>query len=293
MISIIICSTKPNIPISLRENIEKTVGVNYELVVIDNSSNKYSIFSAYNRGVERSLYPYLCFIHEDVLFKTTGWGEKIINHLSDKKTGIVGIAGGKIATKIPASWSTGGRILYITQHQHRKKKSLLLKEPHSFTGVRLPAVILDGVFLSMRKELFETIKFDENIDGFHGYDYDISIQSKVAGYINYVIYDTLLEHFSEGNTTKQYYINLIKIFRKWENHLPLFADDISDIQKNAGKIEKKNLAKLIRRLARVGFDKKEIKYQAHYYATILDDKGASQCLRFLNLKILFERVFNS
>ena len=293
MISIIICSTKPNISLKLIENIKKTVGVEYEIVTIDNSHNKYSIFSAYNRGIERSLHPYVCFVHEDVLFNTTGWGVKIINHLSDNKVGIVGIAGGKTTTKTPASWSTGGRIINILQYQLKKNKSLLVKEPHNFTGVRLSTVILDGVFLSMRKDLFEKIRFDEDITGFHGYDYDISIQSKVAGYNNYVIYDILLEHFSEGNKTKQYYTNLIEVFKKWEEYLPLFSDVSNNTRININKIEAINLAKLIRRSARVGFETKEIIQQAQYYASILNTNEAYKCLRYIKLKILFERVFNS
>ncbi len=70
MISIIICSRHPDISASLRENMEETIGVEFEIVTIDNSHGKYSISSAYNRGVERSLYPYVCFVHDDVLFRT-------------------------------------------------------------------------------------------------------------------------------------------------------------------------------------------------------------------------------
>ena len=58
MISIIICSRHPDISASLRENMEETIGVEFEIVTIDNSHGKYSISSAYNRGVERSLYPF-------------------------------------------------------------------------------------------------------------------------------------------------------------------------------------------------------------------------------------------
>lgn len=294
MISIIICSRHPDISASLRENIKETIGVEYEIIAVDNSNNEYSIFSAYNKGFSQSQFPCLCFLHEDVLFKTRDWGINLINHLSDEKVGIIGIAGGKMLTNVPASWAVGGRCINILQYQKKKNKSLLIKEPHNFTGVRLSTVVLDGVFLSMRRDLLENIRFDEDIAGFHGYDYDISIQSKVAGYDNYVIYNVLLEHFSEGVKTKQYYTNLIKIFRKWQKDLPLFADDVSNnTRKNVGEIEVKNLAKLIRRLARVDFETKEIVQQAEYYATVLKTKGTYNCLKFIKLKILFERVINS
>ncbi len=293
MISIIICSTKPDISSTLRENIKTTIGIEHEIVVIDNSHNQYSIFSAYNKGLKMSSHPYVCFIHQDVLFNTLRWGEKLINHLSDKKTGVVGIAGGKIATKTPASWSTGGRRMNIVQHRD-KKKSLHIKKPLDFTETRLPAVVLDGVFLSMRKELFKTINFDERFSGFHGYDYDICIQAKVAGYTNYVIYDIMLEHFSEGSQTTQYYVNLIDVYKKWKDKLPLIADDITiNNEKELNKQEIKALSKLIRRLSRVGFEKKEIILLAHNYAEIINAKNVRKYLKFINLKIWVIRVFNS
>jgi hypothetical protein len=44
MISIIICSRTQTISSDLFENIKDTIGCDYELVVIDNSENTYSIF---------------------------------------------------------------------------------------------------------------------------------------------------------------------------------------------------------------------------------------------------------
>ena len=41
--------------------------------------------------------------------------------------------------------------------------------------------------MCMRRELMQNIRFDETFNDFH--DYDISIQSIVAGYTNYTIYD--------------------------------------------------------------------------------------------------------
>ena len=60
MISCIICSRRPDISAELKENIASTIGCEYELVVIDNSKNEYSIFSAYNEGVRRAKGDILC-----------------------------------------------------------------------------------------------------------------------------------------------------------------------------------------------------------------------------------------
>jgi glycosyltransferase involved in cell wall biosynthesis len=68
MISIIICSRNLGIDPKLSTNITSTIGCEYELIVIDNSQNKYSIFQAYNIGIEKSTSEIICFVHEDVLF---------------------------------------------------------------------------------------------------------------------------------------------------------------------------------------------------------------------------------
>jgi len=62
--------------------------------------------------------------------------------------------------------------------------------------------------MCMRRELMQNIRFDETFNGFHAYDYDISIQSIVAGYTNYTIYDIKIEHFSKGKTDIVYFINI-------------------------------------------------------------------------------------
>lgn len=109
-----------------------------------------------------------------------------------------------------------------------------------------------------------------------------------------MIYDILLEHFSEGNQTKQYYANLVDVYKKWKDKLPLFADDITiNNQKELNKAEAKALAKLIRRLTRVGFEKKEIILLAQNYTETLNTKKTHKYLKFINLRIWFIKVFNS
>ena len=78
MISIIICSRNLGIDPKLSTNITSTIGCEYELIVIDNSQNKYSIFQAYNIGIEKSTSEIICFVHEDVLFHSKDWGKKLI-----------------------------------------------------------------------------------------------------------------------------------------------------------------------------------------------------------------------
>ncbi len=45
-----------------------------------------------------------------------------------------------------------------------------------------------SLIMFMRHAHGEHIQFDEQLSGFHGYDLDISVQSIVAGYKNFVMY---------------------------------------------------------------------------------------------------------
>jgi hypothetical protein len=105
MLSVIICSRESNISSSLTDNIDRTIGCVYELIVIDNSDAKYSIFEAYNIGIKKSKSGFLCFLHDDILIHTEDWGVKLKNIFKENKNvGLIGVAGSKIKTKMPSAW---------------------------------------------------------------------------------------------------------------------------------------------------------------------------------------------
>ena len=292
MLSIIICSRNKVLSKEFTENIKVTVSVDYEIVYIDNSENKYSIFAAYNLGITQSKYPYLCFVHEDVFFHTSDWGEKVISHLQDTKTGIIGVAGSDLVTRIPASWAnmiSQGHNIILTDNAREKPTEIILL-PKNYNLSKRSSIILDGLFMCMRKDLTNKIHFDENLKGFHGYDYDISLQSIMAGYTNYVIYDIKLEHFSGGKTSILYFRNLISIFKKWENNLPIIGDNVTlEERLEIPEIERKKLYQLTKKMVRKGFGIEEIKTEVSYYANMISFKKARQ---FLSIRIFLIRLFN-
>ena len=120
MLSIIICSREKTISKELSINIEKTTGCEYELIIIDNTENKYSIFEAYNLGIEKSIGEYLCFFHDDILIHTNGWGDIIKQIFTEsKQIGLIGVAGAKMKSKMPSAWwdcNEGGNYTRIIQH---------------------------------------------------------------------------------------------------------------------------------------------------------------------------------
>lgn len=196
MISIIISSYQPKFYDALEKNIAETVGVPYELIKIENPGLM-GIAEAYNKGAKKAKFENLLFLHEDVLFHTQNWGEKLIKHLADPKTGITGVAGSDYVPKVPCGWfikDQSRNYFYIIQNTKSGKDPVFL---NTVTKFRTPVFGIDGVFLAMKKEIFQELGFNEKLKGFHGYDLDISLNS-ANQYKNYVISDILIEHFSLG-----------------------------------------------------------------------------------------------
>ena len=293
MISLIVCSRNIVLPLEFVENIKRTIGVDYEIISIDNSQNKYSIFSAYHLGVKLSKSDYLCFIHDYVFFHTQNWGQKVIDHLNIPETGIIGLAGGDALTRVPSDWSAlNPSVNIIHTDKHGIEPQEIVHFPKNYKKSSRSVVLLDGVFMCMNRAFFEKISFDEHIGGFHGYDYDISIQSFMAGYTNYVIYDVIVEHFSKGNMDATYFRTLKKIFEKWEEYLPLFERNITKEEQNhlLPQLETKRLNKLIKRLVRSGMPSRETAEIISIYTKKINSKTAVFLLNFIRIRIFFIRI---
>lgn len=222
MISIIICSRNNDIPASLKKNIDETIGCEYELVVIDNSSNIFSIFSAYNEGVQRSKGDVLCFMHEDVLFHEMGWGVKVLQHFENEKIGLVGVLGGHYLPKKVCHIGDSGLLSANYFYSIGEKRELVRFGNSWNNSGESEVVAVDGLWFCMRKELFNTVSFDsKTYSGFHYYDMDISMQVWQAGYTCVVVDDVLLEHRSGGVINKNFIYSAYDFYKKWEKKLPM------------------------------------------------------------------------
>ena len=227
MISCIICSRQPDISAELKENIESTIGCEYELVVIDNSKNEYSIFSAYNEGVRRANGDVLCFMHEDIFYHTEGWGEKVSKLLEDTSIGQIGVAGSHFMPKVPMYWWSSP---YISQYNLATDKGIQ-KLNHTLDysqGNISDVVVVDGVCFFMRAEMFEILRFDDvRYADFHAYDMDISMQVQSIGKRVCVTNAILIEHFwSESSLENKAYMarldkNMSIFYNKWQHLLPM------------------------------------------------------------------------
>lgn len=212
MLSIIISSYQPELYSALEKNIAETIGIPYEIIKIFNPGLM-GICEAYNKGAAKSQYNYLLFIHEDILFNTNNWGELLVNHLKKDKVGVVGLAGSNYVPIAPSAWSVIDSKYTFGNVNNTDK----------VTRPNAKVFALDGVFLAVRKLVFNEFNFDENLKGFHGYDTDFSLRIATK-YNNYVVRDIFIRHFSRGNPDKVWLDNHMLIRKKIRNEFNSIYD---------------------------------------------------------------------
>ena len=230
MISIIICSISPGMLNKVKENIAATIGVNFELIAIDNSIAKQGICKVYNDAVGKATFDIVCFIHEDVLIHSNNWGQHLVTLFGDTSIGLAGVSGTVYKSAYPAVWSACDQSLYrINTIQHFEGQALAVKAvinplENSFDEV----AVIDGIFLATRKEVIALFPFDETMfTGFHCYDLDFSL-SIGTKYKIVVTYAILLEHFSEGHLNKNWLDDSLKLHKKWKAILPKQTGEINE-----------------------------------------------------------------
>lgn len=219
MISCIICSRNSDISRELKTNITSTIGCEYELVVVDNSDNRYSMFSAYNEGVSRAKGDILCFMHEDVFYYTPNWGRVVEEYFTnDINLGLLGILGSHYLAKCVCGV---GDSSLISAYYYAQSKLYDFSRFFNTDG-SVEVVVVDGMWFCIKKSLFfSEIRFDETFQGFHYYDMDICLQVLRAGYSCKVTKNVLLKHMSFGAIDNVFLRNSFKFYKKWENMLPI------------------------------------------------------------------------
>lgn len=226
MFSIICCSISPEEASALKQNVAETIGAPFEFIAFDNRVQHDGLCRVYNQCANKAKYEYLCFVHEDVRFLTSGWGNILASKLSEKDCGLIGFAGSIIKLKRLTGWNTCGKDMRANYVQHMRggaHRKCVNPEREAFS----PVVTLDGLCLAVRREVWRSFPFDEkNFPGFHCYDLDFSL-SVASAYTNYVCHTVLVEHFSEGSFSKNWVESMIRLHRKWDGQLPMTARSMS------------------------------------------------------------------
>lgn len=226
MLSLIICSRNNILSEQLTNNIQSTIGEEYEIVHINNQDNKYTIFEAYQKGVETAKGQTLIFMHEDIIFRTKDWGKIVSETLQREKVAISGNIGGHIINETSLSWTSSG---YYSGQVYQIDGAESIFYDHSVQKLGDEVVAIDGMFFAIHKKLFDdgTLRWDcKTYNGFHFYDLDICMQAQKAGY-KVIVTPIILEHHSKGSFNESFYESCVQFHKKWDNYLPIVSPSIS------------------------------------------------------------------
>jgi hypothetical protein len=250
MISVVICSVNNALAAQVKRNIDTTIGVPFECIVLDNSVLKKGITEIYNLGAARARYDVICFVHEDVLFRTSGWGRTIADYFSnDPELGAVGVAGSKYKSRTLSGWSTGlpeldcCNILHIDKYG---KEQRLYSNPRNSKNLE-QTITLDGVFICTTREKWNNVKFDEQLlQGFHLYDIDFSFRQSLLNKVA-VTFEIDMVHLTEGGDFGENWINISMLWHKFHaGNLPAYTSDIKSL--NVKNMERTIRKKWLHRL---------------------------------------------
>lgn len=218
MISVIVCSIEEHLFNRFSESLAKTIGVDYELIRIENQKEKLPIAKAYNKGASQASFDFLVFVHEDVVFHTDNWGGELVNRFQLlNNPGVLGIAGSNYLPISPSYWWIPDPTRRFSNYMDNHESGKIGEGKHRNSGHSnpVPVFLLDGMFLGMKKEVFKKVKFDESLEGFHGYDTSICLRS-AEKFQNYFIPDILIEHFSPGKPNTTWLLNTVKSYSQKE-----------------------------------------------------------------------------
>jgi hypothetical protein len=227
MLSLIICSINPGHLEQVTESITASIGVEFELLVWDNREQGQGLCEIYNKLATKARFPFICFLHEDILFESPDWGSLLVKlFANDPEVGVIGVAGSKYKSRMYSGWYTGVAGLdsyYITHRTNGEDHTMVQPKDEGETAHEV--VCIDGVLMACRKSIWEKVKFDEQLlKGFHFYDIDFSLRSAV--FCKVVVTTAIhLVHITTGGDYGDRWIDAAILYhQKYRHALPYFKE---------------------------------------------------------------------
>lgn len=208
-----------------------TKGKKEDTLLYDHNKHDYDIFfkeknteplaKVYNKAIDFAIQEdidTLVLMHDDIIIESD-LTKKIVE--LKQNFDVIGVAGTtECKLEKPALWHImgggfqGGKLHGAVAHIENYKKFMT-----AFGVYPHRAVLIDGVFMAIKREVFTSVRFDEeNPAGFHFYDLSYSLEAHKQKF-KVGIGDIMITHASPGlkefteefNKGQEYFLN------KWKN----------------------------------------------------------------------------
>lgn len=207
-------------------HLNNTCGVELEIHRYTNN-NQYSLSEVYNKAIDEidMRDAITVFLHNDIEFDTSNWGEKLLKHFNkpNNQYQIIGVAGteslysGCWWLKPDGNGMNLTEMVGIVNHDNgiRKWKS---KYSEPYFGIK-PVCIIDGLFMSVDVSNIKH-KFDERFGMWHFYDLSFVFPNVLDGCNAGVITDIRITHKSIGEVDEEWYRNKTLFEEIYKDELP-------------------------------------------------------------------------
>jgi len=231
-VSIVTCSIDDARFRSLEKNLNEIFGRHAQIVRIKGAK---SMAEGYNRGAQMAAGGIVIFCHDDIEILNRNVPEIIAEDLNVYD--IVGVAG--TSRLLEGRWHSAGSKYVHGQVAHsrdgrRNEYQICVYGERRHNPVISHIQALDGLFLAVRRNVLESVRFDEAFNGFHLYDLDFTFSAYLMGFRLAVDYRIHLLHHSGG-----------RYDRIWKEFFHRFNQKHEKLL----KINKTNMASAIQRFA--------------------------------------------
>jgi len=189
----------------LLSSLKKQIFTNYELILVDNTSNSFdSMTDALNYAGEKASGDYLMFVHQDVYLIGNDWLKKSITYLKTlDKLGVAGVIGLTDKKDLLKPQRRINVIYHGYPPSKVEKCGNLIKYP---TEVQT----LDEMLLIVPKKVFDKIRFDSKLRGWHLYAVDYCLSVKVYLGLKVFVLPLRVWHRSKGRPLDESYFNSLR-----------------------------------------------------------------------------------
>jgi len=183
------------------------------------NNGEYSLTEIYNKGLKEASSDIVVFCHDDIIFETKNWGNKLIKHFDkNEEYSILGVAGTN--HMISGMWWEIRNAMHGTVKHTDGNKVWENKFSKSYGNELKEMVVLDGLFLAVDRTRLIS-KFDESYKGFHFYDISFCFDNHINGAKIGLMSNIKLIHKSVGGTNKQWEENKLIFETRNSKNIPI------------------------------------------------------------------------
>jgi glycosyltransferase involved in cell wall biosynthesis len=207
---------------SFVEHLKKTCLHKWVEVLPYENNGEYSLSEIYNMGLKEAKSDIIVFCHDDIIFNTKNWGEKVIKAFNrNQGYGILGLAG--TTHMVDGMWWRIRKAMHGSVKHTDGIKTWENKYSESYGNQLKEVVAVDGVFMAVHRSRI-VLGFDQRFEGFHFYDIPFCVENYLEGVDVGVMSNIEIVHKSVGATNEKWDLNKKLFDEIYSEYLPICID---------------------------------------------------------------------